>query len=292
MYYLNCLIRLNFIYLQNCFYKNVAGMTKLALFCVTYNSYNELFSFLDSVSCAITESGNFDVDVYVADNTEKNIKNLSNIYEDAPFKLKVFAFNTNYGYMGAISRMVNGIDCSEYDFIAISNVDLILSKDALSQLLSTNISDDIGWIAPALLSGLEKRDRNPQILKRYSIGRLKLLRLMFKYPILHYVYCKTFYKRKKMSKYGPMDIYAGHGSFMLFTKSFYSHNKTLDYPIFLYGEEIFLAELCRNAGLRVVYRPNIVIYDEEHVSTSKLKRSFYYKCNYEALDFLIRKFYT
>lgn len=267
-------------------------MTKLALFCVTYNSYDELLSFLDSVSCAVKYCRDIDVDVFVADNTESEVRNLDNICHDAPFSLKIFAYNKNFGYLGAASRMINSLDCSSYDFIAISNVDILLSKDAFSQLLKTPIDDNTGWIAPALLSGVEKRDRNPQAVRRYSLMRLKILKCMFKFPILHCIYCMTFYKRKKFLKYEPMDIYAGHGSFMLFTKKFYRHNPKLDYPIFLYGEEIFFAELCRVSGLKVIYRPNIIIYDEEHVSTSKLKRSFYYKCNYEALDFLIRKFYA
>jgi GT2 family glycosyltransferase len=95
-----------------------------------------------------------------------------------------------------------------------------------------------------------------------------------------------------------MDIYAGHGSFILLTRAYFEKCGMIDYPVFLFGEELYLAEECRKHSLRVIYRPEICIYDSEHVSTSKLKKTlpfkktFYYQCNSDAIDYILANYYN
>ena len=52
-------------------------MKKIAIFCVNYNSYEFLDSFLCSVDKAAKYAGDVSVSVFVADNTERNIKAIS-----------------------------------------------------------------------------------------------------------------------------------------------------------------------------------------------------------------------
>jgi len=54
-------------------------------------------------------------------------------------------------------------------------------------------------------------------------------------------------------------IYAGHGSIMIFTKAFMMKNLDLEFPAFMYGEEIFFAELVRLSHLETIYVPNIYV---------------------------------
>ena len=115
---------------------------------------------------------------------------------------------------------------------------------------------------------------------------------MYKFPILFYLYTATAYKRKKLAPhYDEMDIYAGHGSFMLLTRSFFRKYDKIEYPIFLFGEELYLAELVRKEGMRVRYMPNLKVEDNEHVSTSKMKKKFYFKCNTESIKYILETFY-
>ena len=92
-------------------------------------------------------------------------------------------------------------------------------------------------------------------------------------------------------QYKQMDVYAGHGSFMIFTKAFFLKKPKLQYPVFLFGEEIYFAELMRSYSLKVTYIPRLKVFDKEHISTSKMKSDFYYKCNREAIKYLISTFY-
>lgn len=77
---------------------------------------------------------------------------------------------------------------------------------------------------------------------------------------------------------------------MIFTNSFFRLVSSFNFPVFLFGEEIYFAELIRNVGLRVLYTPDLIIYDTDHVSTGKMRRSEYYRYNYEALTILMKMF--
>ena len=268
-------------------------MKKFLLVCVTYNSYPELDEYLKSVDVALGKAnGEWQVDVLVGDNTVEDVRAVQ-YFPKFIHALRVFAYKENCGYFGAAQRVMKEVnDVRQYDYVAISNVDLYMPDDFFVRLGRLSLPENVGWVANAIISGYEKRDRNPKIMCRYSAGRLMQLRFLFRYPLLHYLYTKTLYRRKKAQPARhAMPVYAGHGSFILLTKAFFSVCPRLDYPMFLFCEEIYLGEMCRNSNLKVWYEPSLVIKDTEHCSTGKMKRSFYYRCNYDSLDYILSKYY-
>jgi GT2 family glycosyltransferase len=243
---------------------------KIAIFCVTYNSDKERDQYLTSIDRAAQKAGDeVSVDVFVANNTNDD----------------------NPGYFGAIKRLMQTHDPTAYDYSIISNVDLILEEDFFLRLAAYPCSDNTGWIAPQIWSGLEERDRNPKVLNRYSLKKLQILRTFYQFPILDTLYTSTFYKKKKYESHQAGQIYAGHGSFIILTRRFFESCGEVDYPVFLFCEEIYLAELCRKAGLIVYYEPSISVKDTEHASTGRMSHRFYCRCNYEAMQYIIKTFY-
>lgn len=268
------------------------NMKKLAIFCVTYNSYKELDNYIQSIEDAAKYvKGEMIVEVFIADNTEKGCKEEIE-YVCHNISVKSFLYHKNLGYFGAIQQMMSEFDLTQYDYIAISNVDLVLEKNTLKSLNDIVSDESIGWIAPAIYSEKEKRDKNPRMRKRYSLLELQILRILYTYPFLHRIYTMTLYKRKKNQNHKEeCYIYGGHGSFIILTNSFFRKCHKINYPMFLFGEEIYLSELCKNNGLKVKYIPSVRIKDKENVSTSKMKGKIFYTCNNEALRFIIDNFY-
>lgn len=264
---------------------------KILFICVNYNSYNELQNYLESIDSAACEANSPTVDVMIADNSSELKDIPCSLYNHILVKRKTFP---NVGYLGAAQAIINEIDnIEDYDFVVISNVDILMAPDFLIKLETKKISEDIAWVATKIWSEDEKRDRNPKVLRRYSKRKLQFINLLYRYPILDWIYTNTMYRRKKIYNPSPeCDLYAGHGSFMLFTRSFFKHYTKIHYPIFLFGEEVFFAELITKAGLRVHYYPDLVVNDMEHVSTGKMKKKFYYKCNKESVDYILKTFYN
>lgn len=264
---------------------------KVIIFCVNYNSDKELEKYLISLERAI-ENADVELTVVVSDNS-LSYKEIERKYS---FELYHFKTEKNLGYFGGaifgIKRCGKNIDI--YDYSVISNVDLEVDKNFFKELSAFCADDKTGCIAPKIYSVGEHRDRNPKVLERYGVRKLQLLRLMYKYPFLNYIYTAVFFKRRRERiKNCQQDIiYAAHGSFMLFTKKFSSFLSNMEYPVFLFGEELYIAEHLRKRGLKTIYLPNVVVIDKDHASTSKMKSKFYYKCNYEAIDMIIKEFYN
>lgn len=266
-------------------------MDKILIICVNYNSYSELLKYLNSINESAKCCNNIDVNVIIADNSSK-MKHID-LRQYKSIEVSLLNLN-NKGYFGAAQAVMQSIeDLSIYDYVAISNVDLLLKDDFFDKLSSVKIEKEVAWIAPKIYSKDEKRDRNPKVMSRYSKKKLQLLYYMYKYPILFYLYTMTAYKRKKLQpQYPEMDIYAGHGSFMILTRSFFESYKEIHYPIFLFGEELFLAEEILKAGKKVRYVPSLVIYDNEHVSTSTIKKKTYFKYNQDSIKYILDTYYN
>ena len=245
-------------------------MKEIALFCVSYQSDKERDAFLASINMAAKKAiDKVNVEIYVANNTVDN----------------------NPGYFGAVKRLMQAVNVKTYDYIIISNVDLIVEEDFFLKLADYTCEQNTGWIAPQIWSHHEERDKNPKILNRYSLKKLNILKAFYQFPILDTLYTRTFYRQKKNESHPAGKIYAGHGSLIILTNEYFKRCGKIDYPVFLFCEEIYLAEMCQKTGLSVEYVPTIKVTDSEHASTSRMKHSFYCRCNYEAMQYIIKTFY-
>jgi len=245
-------------------------MKKIAIFCVSYMSDKECNAYLASIDVAVKKAtGTVRVDTFVARKTK----------EDNP------------GYFGAVKQLMEDVDVEKYDYTIISNVDLTIEADFFLKLADFDCPNDTGWIAPRIWSHSEERDRNPKILNRYSLKKLQILRLFYQFPILDTLYTRTFYRKKKYESHPAGETYAGHGSFIILTRSYFERCGKVNYPVFLFCEEIYLAEMCQTAGLKVVYCPSLKVDDSEHASTGKMSHRLYCHYNLEAMNYIINTFY-
>ena len=247
-------------------------MKRIAIFCVSYHSDKERDAYLTSIEAAAKKAGEeVQVDTFVANNTEAD----------------------NPGYFGAVKKLMQDVDVAGYDYAIVSNVDLTLAEDFFINLAAYDCPEDTGWIAPRIWSQLEGRDRNPQRMTRPTRRKMQILKAFYQYPLLDTIYHHTAYRRKKYNTQAePGTIYAGHGSLIILTKQYLQKCGKIDYPIFLFCEELFLAENCRQAGLTVRYEPSIQVNDKEHVSIGKMPHSVYCQHNLKAMNYIIKKFFT
>lgn len=263
---------------------------KVLIVAVNYNTYSELDSFLTSVEDSLKECvSQISVDVVIADNSSEK-ENVDEV------KYPLININVvpldNLGYLGGAQYVINNIeDKSVYDYIAISNVDLRLDKSFLASLSEYNLAKDTGWLAPSIYSLFEGRDK--KTLFRPSKRKFRMLCILFKYPLLFKIYYGSLYKRKRESGRiaETMEVYSGHGAFILLTKEFFIHYPKLDYKPFLFCEENYFAELLIQNGLKCVYEPILKIWDSEHVSTGKINYKRMCNLNYEAHVFIYNRFY-
>ena len=243
-------------------------MKRIAIYCVTYRSDEALGKYLASIESS-RKGMECLVDVFVRHNDQENL-----------------------GYFGGIERLMSDHSPQGYDFVILSNVDIQLSTSFFRDLLAEELSNDIGWIAPRIVSTYEHCDKNPKNLKRYSKRSLLIMRSLFRHPWLHCLHHHTLHKLKNHTRPYRREIYAGHGSFIILTAEYIKRCGIIHYAPFLYCEEIYLAEQCCQHQLKVVHFPRIQVSDSEHIATGKLPRKQRCRYNELALDYILKEYYT
>lgn len=178
----------------------------------------------------------------------------------------------NLGYLGAASWAYDRIEPDLFDWLVVSNVDLIYRRDALEEL--SRIHDRaIGAVAPSVISQSTGADQNPHLRRRPSGLARYRRRLLLGNVVTAQVAVGLVWLRARLHSsrsgssvdgHSPSTIYAPHGSCMCLSSRFFERGGTLRYPLFLFGEEVFIAEECRRISLRVKYVPGMVISHVEH----------------------------
>ena len=243
-------------------------MKKYLLICVTYHTDEALHAFVESVHRAAERvKGQMQVDIEVADNGKDN-----------------------RGYLGGALPIYNA-KAQGYDFVSISNVDLELAPDFFEQLVKINVSDT-GWLAPDIYTDKINRHENPYMLSRPKKRNFLIWNIIYSNTFIYRLYHALYVlKSQKSKEYPSCEIYAGHGSFMLFTKAFVEQYPELHFPAFMYGEEIWLAELTRASKLGVLYDPSLRIENTGNISTGLINQAQKSKWSKESLNFIFNQFF-
>jgi GT2 family glycosyltransferase len=215
--------------------------------------------------------------------------------------------STNRGYFGAARLAFDQYLVEEHDlpdWVIVCNHDVLIEdRDFFGKLLRED-PETVGVLAPRIQVWPGNLDQNPFMRRRP--GRLRWAQLRFvssKYPLAAFWY--WLWRRKaelrswlaerrrtsppnSVAKREP--IYAAHGSFFIFSRRYFEAGGYLDGNLFLYGEEISVAEICRSLGLPVVYEPSLRVIHREHQSTGKVLNRFTYECQKKALQYLTSRY--
>ena len=228
---------------------------------ICYNNEKEVITFIKDV----LHNQKVDLDIYVVANSiqyNDDFKSLNNVTLLYPEK--------NLGYLGAFQYALENINSHKYSFVCFSNTDLTFDSFQLLNNLSRKLADEtIAIIAPSII--YEKRNQNPLAFKRPSKFRVFLVYLLTFSPFV-------FLLRKKIMHFTGVipelsfkdyDCYALHGSFFMFSIK-HLHKFNFNHTQLLYGEEIYIAEQCREIKLRSVWSDTETIYHEANSTTSLL----------------------
>lgn len=266
-------------------------MNKVCLVAVCYNSHDDAVRLLSSIEVAFNACSNVELDVLLCDNSTvaPPVDFISQGYSYSFRYLK----SDNVGYFPAFAKGLDSLG-KDFDYVIVSNVDLMLAEGFFTTLRALCPPSDIGVIAPSIWSSHRKADLNPKILQRVSREALSRTKAIFRSPLRFYLYTllseiKARYACKVQSSSDY--IYAPHGSLIIFTRAYFVAGARVDYPRFLFGEEVFVGEECLRAGVKVLYAPSIKVCDRDHGSTSLEKRAFIAAEHVKSLDYLINAYF-
>jgi len=273
---------------------------KVLITCVCYNNFSDALGYIASLSISLAISPNVEkLDLYLVNNgVAFTPEQLTEISTTDLFDVIVVENQANNGYFpGCLTGYKQSLAAKQYyDAMLVSNVDLEVADDFFSQLvlLNSNYLRAPVIIAPSILSLAENKDRNPKVKSRFSKKQMQKYLFLYAIPYLHSFYKKTVYKSKPSSVKMPngSTIYAPHGSFIVFLGSAKYWQNMLEYPVFLFGEEIYIGEQASKYDIPVKYHAELKVIDSDHASTGKENEGFIRKHNFKAISYLFNRYWN
>lgn len=283
--------------------KQQAGL----LIAVNYRAAAETVKFLNGLRHFKAAS---EIQVIVVDNASAK-EDLSTIKRaiEGISNAKLLESSTNRGYFGgarfAFDHYLEKGNALP-DWVIVCNHDVVIEdKDFFTNLFHED-PKAVGVIAPRIQALPGNIDRNPFMRHRPGTVRWAQLRLISSNYSVAVVWDWLWRRKAALRSWlaarrreAPPSgsarresIYAAHGSFFIFSRRYFEAGGFLDANLFLYGEEICVAEICRSLSLPVVYEPSLCVVHKEHQSTGKTLTRFTYECQKRALRYLTSRYWS
>jgi GT2 family glycosyltransferase len=282
-----------------------AGKSKAVVITVNYKSAGAALAFLTSLERAKAFP---EIDVVIVDNSEgeeelPKIRPAARKYAN----VELIESPTNRGYFGAARfafdhylEQGNALP----DWVIVCNPDIQIEDEEFLSRLFRQDPETVGVIAARIQALPGRVDQNPFMRKRPDSWRWANLRFISSHYAAAALWDWLWRRKREFRSWlvarrrGSFlnvnakreSIYAAHGSFFIFSRRYFEAGGFLDGNLFLYGEEISVAEICRSLGLPVVYEPSLCVLHEEHQSTGKVLSRFTYECQKKAMQYVTSRY--
>jgi GT2 family glycosyltransferase len=264
-------------------------MNKIAFVILNYKTYKDTIELLKNLSKQIWFTK---IKIYVVDNGSNNesceeLKKFQKI-----IKFKLIESKVNLGFANGNNLGIQKAKEDGCEFIICSNSDIIIpfQNNFIDKIFKIYKKDDkIGIIAPSIknLDGIYQNPFRQIRFNNKEIIKMKLFYLTGFYKIYYFLRIYVFYdlitklskKRRKNVKnntflHGSSYIYAPHGSFIIFTPSFFKYYNGFDNGTFLYCEEFILAEMLKNKNLKCWFENSIIVIHKESKSLDNITKNY------------------
>jgi hypothetical protein len=292
-------------------------MDKVVVFGIIYRNHSTLGGFISSIASSTEHAKNrngqpIEVIIYLLDNsvlTEKQSQEYKSKFEntkDNTISVIYISMRNNLGYLGPLTFAQRLLRTKSYlpDVIIYSNTDIYFEVSFFHNLSLSCTQNAIktALVAPSIIIKPSGFDQNPKYLRKPRLTHLHFLRQIYSSYILAYLYetasltrilislflkvfRKTFPCKDTSLLPSSYSIYAAHGACLIFLDIFFFMSVP-KYPIFLFGEELYLAELAARNKLKTMYDPTLVVYDIRHSSISSLSNLERIKLMHKSLTYL------
>lgn len=253
-------------------------MKKIVFLLVNYNNSKETIEFTNKV-LLLEEKDSIDICI-VNNSNETEYESLHQEFNSNK-AVKIMHSSKNLGYLNGANYALESLNKNEYVYYIVCNTDMDFpEKEFIKNLLDFKKPSKTMIIAPKILKTDDNANQNPYYKKKPSKKKFLIWKFFYKNDVSFYMYMKVNQIRKKFNKglelngvIGDEVIYAAHGSFMIIHQSFFYNKGTLKYPMFLYGEELYLANQVEKLQGNVFYKDDLLIMHNEHSTTDDINFS-------------------
>lgn len=191
------------------------------------------------------------------------------------------------------------------EWVIVSNPDIRFEDHhVLQRLCELHSEHPPSVVAPSIITA-GGRDQNPHLPRRPRAMTIRMYASVYNYRSVARIHDAGSRVKRRLTERvgkgrdraapaaggrrdnGQREIYAAHGAFLAFHRSFFESGGNLDYGAFLFGEELYVAETVRFLGGRISYDPRLKVLHGDHPTTrlpsnellDQTRRSYRYLLN-------------
>lgn len=229
--------------------------------------------------------------------TEEDKQIVTKYIEASSIHILLFQPHRNLGYMnGLIAGYRFYRNNHERPlYVVMSNTDIeIPDKEYYRNLLNKEYHSSIGCIGPSVFVKEKKTYDNPVCENRRSLSEVDRIIRTFSNPLIGgtYYYLSTlkgnFIREKKTSS---RYVYEVHGCYFILSGNFADAIQNLEYGVFLYSEEAYIAELILKNGMKTFYDSTLEVVHLEHSTTKFVKCTMVSKYIHDSMLYIKNEFY-
>jgi GT2 family glycosyltransferase len=271
---------------------------KIGIVVVSYRNNPELVAFLQHLAGFASDQISYTVAVANGLDEAEATTLLTETAELMPGRLHVIAGSQNPGYFGGAALGWQEMRKAGHtpDWIIVTNDDIRCAPDFFETLCRIP-ARQIAVLAPDIKVPSSGLHQNPYYISKPPRRRLLLIRWLHRHSSIMrgFLFLRGFRQRWRKRQISPLparrQIYAPHGSCMIFSRPYFDRGGSLEYPCFLYGEEFFVAETAKRLNLIVQMEPSLKVTHHEHATTGLLPPASMAGHIHTSLGFLLREYY-
>lgn len=257
---------------------------KLWIITVNFGDIAPTVSLIDSLA---PSKKNDSIIIGIADNSasDKSTSELKNIIDKSKFDIRLFSYEKNFYYWPAVNKVIENLKnlIGNYpDWVVVCNNDITFPDKTFINQLSKINKKEYPIVGPKIINP-EGQNLNPFMISPLSIIQRFYWNLYFcsyylsKILITMKNIVKIFDTRKQSENImNNKEVYAVHGSVILFSSYFFQKGGWFDNNFKMYGEELTVAEIAKKINLPVTYVPQLKFLHHEHRSTGMVNQKSIY----------------
>lgn len=270
------------------------NMFDIVISVVCYDNEKEILEFADKLG---QQSAKDRLVLVVTCNKCLNCDKLKSELKKSSIKTKVYDAGGNLGYLcGCLYGLVKLNE--EYKWAVISNTDVDFgSNDFFDIFYNTSYGEKVACVGPNIVLKKTGKKQNPFAKTRPTYKQMKIRQIAYSNYILFKLYFGVSILKNRLKDMEAVlqpreNVYGVHGSFVFLKKEcidFFIKDKI---RIFMYGEELYIAEKLRSKQLLAVYDSNLKIIHNENQTTGKETSNKKQKWFRQSINYIMESFFT
>lgn len=267
-------------------------MIEIAIAVTCYGNEAEIIEFAYKLS---KQKESEKIVLLVTCNKCKNPEKLRNDLRKIKIHTEVFTPKKNLGYLhGCLYgfKSYNG----DYNWAIISNTDVDFVSDKFFEtFLNKDYRREIGCVGADIVLKVNGKHQNPFALVRPSNKIMKIRQLAYSNYGLYRLYFGLSGIKGRIKKKVPLIkkgyIYGAHGSVIILRAELIKKMIEDDIQIFMYGEELYIAEKLIENQFLTYYDTDLKIIHNENQVTGKVTSRIKQKWCRQSTNFLVKRYW-